>query len=106
MSLEGLRKFNMGYGFPLHKEGRYPGSKTVNVIYKIIVAVPFTGLFLPRFGIPLREHPAIFSRTILASSIVGLPIVCVLDIIATLFTQPIGKALEKRRARQLELAEM
>ncbi|MFV0340035.1 MAG: hypothetical protein ACK5MA_05310 [Parachlamydiaceae bacterium] len=100
MSLEGLRKFNEGYGFPLHRNPE--DSKLMLIFARITAAIPFFGLR----GIEPRTNPAESSRIILASTIVGLPIIFALDIIATLFTQPIGRALEKRRVRNLALAEM
>ena len=101
MSLEGLKKFNAGYGFPFHKEARDKGKRG-DIKFKLFLTVPFLSIILTKGKIPLKEEPACCSRTILASTIVGLPIVFALDIIATLFTQPIGRALEKRRVRNLQ----
>jgi hypothetical protein len=101
MSLEGLREFNHGFGFAFHKEIRFCGSKRDDTAIKILFAIPFFGYITD--GKPdLKLYPAASCRAILASTIVGLPIVFLLDIIATLFTQPIGRALEKRRAQQLQ----
>jgi hypothetical protein len=103
MSLEGLRKFNEGYGFPFHKKVRedFDGKRDY-VAYQALSTIPF----FESLNEVRTECPGSYSRIILASTIVGLPIIFALDIIATLFTQPIGRALEKRRVRNLDLAEM
>ncbi len=116
MSIEGLRRFNAGYGFPFHKESRtikndhnitQKNGKVVTTLAKIMVSIPFLAIILankdnkPANKI-FKYEPGFRSRFIMASTIVGLPIVCALDIIATLITQPIGRVLEKRRAQQLQ----
>ncbi|MFV0340034.1 MAG: hypothetical protein ACK5MA_05305 [Parachlamydiaceae bacterium] len=114
MSLEGLKNFNVGYGFPFHKEARFVRFENNNFVYeskrritlsKLLLAIPFL-LIIRLKGFPLKEalkeSPVQCSRAILAATIVGLPIIFALDIIATLFTQPIGRALEKR-AKQVQL---
>ena len=103
MSLDGLRKFNAGYGFPLHRK---PGvTKRSELIGSTILAIPFAALILTKCNPKPKLDPASLSRTILASTIVGLPIIFALDIIATLFTQPIGRALEKRHIQQRQAAQ-
>jgi hypothetical protein len=109
MISEGLRKFNAGYGFPFHIAARssknkifYEGKRE-NTRIRLLLTIPFFAIIRLKCQLPLKEAPELCSRAILASTIVGLPIIFALDIIATLFTQPIGRALEKRKVRKFVL---
>ncbi len=96
MSVERLKKFNIGYGFPLHRPSYI--TKRHQLHRTTLLAIPVLGIALLGRN-DIKDLPALGSRAILASTIVGLPIIFLLDIIATLVTQPLGRHL-KKRARQ------
>ncbi len=106
MSLESLRKFNQAYGYPLnHNEVRSPErSRMEELINKVLLAVPFLGLILAHNS-PAKTDLNRASRSVLSATIIFLPLVLALDVIATVITQPLQKILDHKRVVRIEVPQ-
>ncbi|MFV0340037.1 MAG: hypothetical protein ACK5MA_05320 [Parachlamydiaceae bacterium] len=106
MSLESLRKFNQAYGYPLnHNEVRSPErSRMEELINKVLLAVPFLGLILAHKS-PAKTDLNRASRSVLSATIIFLPLVLALDVIATVITQPLQKILDHKRVVRIEVPQ-
>jgi hypothetical protein len=101
MSLEGLRKFNQAYGFPInHKSASPERSRMEELVQKIFLAVPIFGVLVAHHNPQITDLNRA-SRAVLSTTLICLPLVFALDIIATLVTQPLQKILDHRKVKQL-----
>lgn len=98
MSLTWLDKFNTDWGFPIQKP--LSGSRANNVLHKIVFSVPIMPLVFGRirhgdyFPTVWKESSTgVKARVILASSIVGLPVILLIDVVSTITLQPVGMCL-------------
>lgn len=107
MSIEGLREFNGGFGFPLvkgHQSTKYFGnSRSKEIIGKLFASIPFAIIFAIIGGAKAKEDPAAFARGFMCTTIVLIPIVVILDLIGTALLIPLCNRLEKKRVRRMSI---
>lgn len=98
MSITWLDKFNTDWGFPIQRP--LSGSRANNVLHKIAFSVPIMPLVAGRIRhgenfakIWKESSTGVKARVILSSSVVGLPVILLVDVLATLTLQPVGRCL-------------
>lgn len=102
MSLQGLKKFNEGFGYRLVKGPDFRSdSRSTEVIAKILCAIPFFGIIVSKGDLECKKHPAFAARCILCSTIILALFIVFLDLIATAITIPLYNCLENRRIKKL-----
>jgi len=93
MERNNLSKLNDAFGFPIQRN-RWAESRKKNIIFKITTLIPLFALGLEINRCRKSENKklprSVQVRLGLTASIVGIPVVLLVDILTTLISQPLG----------------